>query len=76
MEFERPPYQTYTPSDSAYDIFQKDHSGNPIWVETVIGLDQAKKRLLSLSSLSSGEYLVYNPTTGQFMNIAAKQQFA
>jgi hypothetical protein len=74
MEFERPPYQTYTPSNSAYDIFQKDHSGNPIWVETVIGLDQAKERLLSLSS--SGEYLVYNPTTGQFMNIATKRQFA
>jgi hypothetical protein len=52
----------------AYDLFKEDgESGKPIWVETVIGLGQMKKRLRKLTALKPGKYLIYCPTKAQFV---------
>jgi hypothetical protein len=50
-----------------YDLFRKDEKDNSIWVETVIGLNQLKKRLKKLSSLKPGNYLIYDPTEAKFV---------
>lgn len=43
-----------------YGIFRHDENGDPIWVEKVSGAGELKKRLLKLSSLKPGKYLVYD----------------
>ena len=42
----------------AYDLFRKSEEGERVWLETVIGLDNLKKRLIELSSLQPGTYMV------------------
>ena len=51
----------------AYDLFKDDKDGKPIWIETVIGLDQLKKRLMKLIALKPAQYLIYDPTEAQFV---------
>ena len=51
----------------AYDLFKDDEAGKPSWVETVVGLDQLKKRLMKLSAVKPGKYLVYDPTEAKFV---------
>lgn len=50
-----------------YDIFKKTENEEPVWVETVIGMHQVKKRLMKLASLKPGTYLIYDPTEAQFI---------
>jgi hypothetical protein len=66
----------YNPANATYDIFKKDSTGSPIWIEAVQGLDQVKKRLISLASARPDEYLVFNPATNTFVDLNAKKQSA
>ena len=50
-----------------FDVFRKDEGGAPIFVETVVGVHQLKKRLMKLSSLKPATYLVYDPTEAKFV---------
>lgn len=52
----------------AYDLFKEDERGARVWVETVIGMHQAKKRLMKLTALRPGKYLIYDPTAAQFVD--------
>jgi len=61
---------------SEFEIFKKDAAGNPIWVETAIGLDQARKRLITLSGNSSGDYLLFNPRTNTFVDVKERAKSA
>lgn len=61
---------------SEFEIFKKDAAGNPIWVETAVGLDHAKKRLIALSGNSTGDYLVFNPRTNAFVDVRAQAKSA
>jgi hypothetical protein len=45
---------------NSYDIFRQNEEGDPVWVEAVTGLNEVKKRLVSLSSVKPGKYLVYD----------------
>jgi hypothetical protein len=54
-------------NDSTFDIFRKTSDKGAVWVETVQGLWQAKKRLISLNSTTPGMYLVFDATAGQFI---------
>lgn len=45
--------------DTTYDIFKTFHDA-PIWVESVTGLEQTKKRLSSLNEASPGDYFAYD----------------
>ena len=49
-----------------YDLFRQNENGDPIWVETIVSLKSLKKRLMKLSSLKPGAYLVYDPTERKF----------
>jgi hypothetical protein len=42
------------------DIFKKDRRGNPIWVDAVGDLENARLRLSQLSSIAPGEYFVFD----------------
>ena len=58
--------------DGAYDIFKKSSTKSAVWVETVQGFEQAKKRLLHYTSTSSDEYVVFDATEGQLIDVLDK----
>ena len=58
--------------DGAYDIFKKSSAKDAVWVETVQGFEQAKKRLLYYTSSSKDECLVFDATEGQFIDVLGK----
>jgi hypothetical protein len=41
-----------------YEIFKKDHSRYPVWVETIVGLEDAKRRLRELAQDYSDIYFI------------------
>lgn len=51
----------------AFDLLRQNEKGEPVWVETVIGLHNLKKRLMKLSSLKPGKYMVYDPSEGRYI---------
>jgi hypothetical protein len=57
-----------------YDVYRQNGNGDRIWVETVIGMDQLKKRLMKISSIKPGIYLVYDPTEARFLEPFAKSE--
>jgi hypothetical protein len=50
-----------------YELFKDDESGKRSWVETVVGPDQLKKRLMKLTALKPATYLVYDPVEAKFV---------
>jgi hypothetical protein len=54
-------------SEATYDIFRKTSDKDATWVETVTGLELAKKRLVKLASTTPGAYLLYDPRIAQFI---------
>jgi hypothetical protein len=55
--------------DRTYDIFKKTSDKDAVWLETVQGLGQAKRRLLHHRSTSTGEYLVFDATEAKFIDV-------
>jgi hypothetical protein len=55
--------------DRTYDIFKKISNKDAVWLETVQGLQQAKKRLLHYRSDSTGEYLVFDADEAKFIDL-------
>ena len=53
--------------EATYDIFRKTSDKDATWVETVTGLEPAKKRLVNLASTTPGAYLLYDPRIAQFI---------
>jgi hypothetical protein len=45
------------------DIFKKDASGNPIWIDAVADLETARHRLNQLASAFPGEYFAFDQRT-------------
>jgi hypothetical protein len=43
-----------------YDIFRKLPAGEPVWVEAVQGLEDAKSRLSELVTVRPGDYYIYD----------------
>ena len=54
-------------SEATYDFFRKTSDKDATWVETVTGLEPAKKRLVKLASTTPGAYLLYDPRIAQFI---------
>jgi hypothetical protein len=50
-----------------YDLFKEDDTGAPIFIETVVGRHQVKKRLMKLSALKPGTYRIYDPAERKFV---------
>ena len=51
----------------AYDLYKEDATGKRIFIETVIGLAQAKKVLVVLTASEPAQYLIYDPTKAQIV---------
>jgi len=47
-------------TSATYDIFRKLPAGEPVWVEAVQGLEDAKSRLNELVSVRPGDYYIYD----------------
>jgi len=56
-----------------YDIFQEDATRQLVWVEVVTGLEETKKRLLSLASTSQNRYHVYDSAKGNFIELSNRK---
>ena len=53
--------------EATYDIFRKTSNKDATWVESVTGLEHAKKRMLRLASTTPGAYLLYDPRIAAFI---------
>jgi hypothetical protein len=53
--------------NSVFDIFRKTSDKDGVWVESVQGLSQAKKRLMNLNSTLPGTYLVFDAAAEKFI---------
>jgi hypothetical protein len=49
------------------DIFKEDVGGNPIWVDAVGDLENARRRLCQLALAFPGEYFVFDQRTRQIL---------
>ena len=58
--------------NDAYCLFKRDENGAPIGIDTVLAFKQVKKRLIKLSSIRPGSYLVYDPTKAKFVELFRK----
>ena len=58
--------------NDAYCLFKRDENGAPIGIDTVLAFKQVKKRLIKLSSIRPGSYLVYDPTKTKFVELFRK----
>jgi hypothetical protein len=52
----------------SYDIFRRDETGDPVWIEAVADLDTAKGRIIELSSNAPGQYVVFSQRSGQMVS--------
>lgn len=54
------------------DIFRVLPDGQPLWVETVKGRNEAKKRVVHLLSVKPARYQVHDPQTNKFIDVFTK----
>jgi hypothetical protein len=47
-----------------FDIFQAETSGDVLWLESAVTLEEAHARVQELAAHSPGEYLLLNQKTG------------
>ena len=47
-----------------FDIFKRLRDGKSLWITTVEGLDEARKRTSRLASVAPGEYFIYSQKSG------------
>lgn len=52
----------------SYDIFRRDDTGDPVWIEAVADLDTAKGRIIELSSAAPGQYVVFSQRSGRMVS--------
>jgi hypothetical protein len=52
-----------------FDVFKKDRSGEPVWLETTTDLEAAADRLKQLANTSPGEYFVFSQYNQQIVAI-------
>jgi hypothetical protein len=60
--------------DYRFDIFKRRSNGNTLWITTVEGLTEAKRRMARFAQLSPGEYFVYLQGEGIVAELGAEQQ--
>lgn len=54
-----------TMMESMFDIFSRLPDGSPLWIESVEGLEEAKKRLSRLARYRPGRYFIYSEERGE-----------
>ncbi len=58
----------------SFDIFKRRSNGNTLWITTVEGLTEAKRRMVRFAQLSPGEYFVYLQGEGIVAELTAEHQ--
>ena len=48
-----------------FDIFKRLPDGKPLWIESIEGLAQARRRFAELTSTKPGEYFIYSEQRGE-----------
>lgn len=48
-----------------YDIFKRNEQGTPVWMDKAPDLRSAKARIIQLSRVAPGQYLVIHSLTGR-----------
>jgi hypothetical protein len=56
-----------------YDIFREESDKQLVWLEVITGLEEAKKRLMSLASTSPNRYRVYDSSKATFIELSHKK---
>jgi hypothetical protein len=54
-------------SSSSLDIFKEVLGGNPVWVDAVGDLENARRRVNQLASVVPGEYFIFDQRTRQIL---------
>jgi hypothetical protein len=54
-------------SSPSLDIFKEDLGGNPVWVDAVGDLENARRRVNQLASVVPGEYFIFDQRTRQIL---------
>jgi hypothetical protein len=60
--------------DYRFDIFKRRSNGNTLWITTVEGLTEAKRRMARFAQLSPGEYFVYSQGKGIVAELSVESQ--
>jgi hypothetical protein len=55
------------------DIFRKDVRGNPVWVDAVRNLENARIRMAELAAALPGEYFVFDQKTKKVIHTELSQ---
>jgi hypothetical protein len=50
-----------------YDIFRVHPDSTPLWVDAVVGLEQARNRLNELARVKLGDYMIYDSRVARFI---------
>ncbi|MFY9532403.1 MAG: hypothetical protein WBC04_22335 [Candidatus Acidiferrales bacterium] len=58
--------------DATYDLFAVDSDCGPLWLESISGLENAKRCMEQRAAESPGDYFVYNAREGAV--VARSQQ--
>jgi hypothetical protein len=69
-----PPSESHDPkSFQKYDIFREEPDHQLLWLEVVTGLEEAKKRLMSLAANTHSRYRIYDSANATFIELAKKK---
>ncbi len=58
------------------DIFKKDAHGNPVWIDAVQDLNDARQRLSELALALPGEYFVFDHRTHSVVHQQPQADFS
>lgn len=50
--------------DANFDIFKRLRNGSPLWITSVLGIEEARARVTRLGLVAPGEYLIYSQQKG------------
>jgi hypothetical protein len=63
--------------DATFIIFKKTPAqSNPVWVETVEGLEKSKKRLIEYTSRSGEDYYLFDVKQARVLDVLARAKGA
>jgi hypothetical protein len=63
--------------DATYIIFKRSASqNNPVWVETVQGLEKGKKRLMEYKANSRDDYYLFDVREARILDVLVRAKSA
>jgi hypothetical protein len=59
--------------NSQYDIFREEPDRKLLWLEVVTGIEEARKRLMTLASITPARYRLYDAARGKFIELSNRK---